>query len=145
MPENVTQTYKNHARLDPPFHFFVLPVALATVIITIIRLVHYFNFENCWLVVFSLAFLVMGFKTRLYPLQAQDRVIRLEERLRMERVLAEPLRTRSRELSERQLIALRFAPDAELPGLVEQTLANGWNGKQIKQAVREWRGDLFRV
>ena len=145
MPDDQTQNYKNHAKFDPPFHFFLAPVALATVIICGMRMFRFFSFDNCWLFIFSLAFLACVFKTRIYALKVQNRVIRLEERIRMERVLPEPLRTRSRELTATQLIGLRFAPDSELPGLVEQSLTNNWTNKQIKQAIQNWRPDTLRV
>jgi len=85
------------------------------------------------------------FKLRLYPLKVQDRVIRLEERLRMERLLPDTLKSRIPELTAGQIVALRFASDAELPALVEKALNGKMEPKAIKQSIQNWRADYFRV
>jgi hypothetical protein len=84
------------------------------------------------------------FKIRLYALKVQDRIIRLEERLRMHELFSEPLKSRIGEFTEGQLIALRFASDAELPALAEKAL-QGLDQKQIKASIKTWRPDYFRV
>ena len=150
MAEKTPQTYKNHARYDPPFHFFALPVAGATVVIAIYDLVKNIiargiHAHAIWYVVLALAFVVTVLKCRTNALKAQDRVIRLEERLRLSEVLPEPLRSRIREISESQLIALRFASDGELPQLTERVLNEKLSNKQIKDAIQNWRGDYWRV
>ena len=84
-------------------------------------------------------------KARLYATKLQDRIIRMEERQRLYGLLPETLRTRIGELSEGQLVGLRFASDAELPGLVEETLAKKLSRAQIKKSIKVWRPDYFRV
>ena len=146
MAENTQQNYANHTRWDPPFHFFVIPVFMITVIVNIWNLIQSpFSFSAVWMVIFSIAVVVAGLKIRLYALKVQDRVIRLEERLRCATLVSEPIRSRIGELTEGQCIALRFASDAELPALVEKTLAGKLAGKEIKQNIANWRPDYFRI
>lgn len=152
MANKKPQTYANHTRLDPPFHFFVLPVFGLVVILS---LIHFFahvahsdfreNFHAVLLIVLAFALMTLVLKTRLNSLKVQDRVIRLEERLRLTQLLSEPLRSRIPELTEDQLIGLRFASDAEVPKLVERALNEKLNRKQIKQAIQNWRPDYWRV
>lgn len=139
------QNFDNHARFDPLFHFFLGPVALLMVIGTIYQVAKSPGWMTGAHVLVALWALVATFKIRLYALKVQDRVIRLEETLRLEKLLPEAQKSRIPELSEPQFIALRFASDAELPGLVEKTLAGKLDNKSIKQAVQNWRPDYFRV
>jgi hypothetical protein len=145
MPETKIQTFQNHTRLDPPYHFFLLVVGLGTVIFSIYALTQRQTRENAGFVAFALAFLLLIFKARSYPLKVQDRLIRLEERLRLMALLPEPLRSRIPELTEGQLVALRFASDPEVAGLVEKTLANQLSPKDVKKAIVNWRPDYFRI
>ena len=115
MAEKIPQNFANHSRLDPPFHFFVLPVFALTVIITIVHLAMHPGLHSAWAVILALAATTAAVKIRLYSLKLQDRIIRLEERLRLAILLDKPLRGRIGGLSESQLVALRFASDAELP------------------------------
>ncbi len=145
MAEPKVQNLKNHARLDPLFHFLIMPVILITVLVAAYEITQRPNLADAWFFILSVATLLAFLKIRTYALKVQDRVIRLEETLRMERILPEPLKARMGELNEGQFVALRFAPDAELVVLVEKTLANHWSGKEIKQNIVNWRPDFFRV
>lgn len=146
MSETKPQTYANHARLDPLYHFFLAPVFLITLIASIVHLVRHPHLGSAWHVVLALAFLILLFKVRTYPLKVQDRVIRLEERMRMERLLPEDLKARIGEFRCAQLVGLRFASDAELPGLARKVLDEKIEGsKTIKQMVQNWRADYLRA
>ena len=139
------QNFKNHARLDPMFHGFLSIGALFLLGAAIYALVQR---PEPWGVVriFGMLWLiVLMFKVRLYSLKVQDRVIRLEERLRLMQILPESTRPRIGELTEAQFVALRFASDGEVAGLVQQALDGKWDQKQIKQAIKTWRPDFFRV
>src|SRR5580692_4067728 len=150
MAEKKPQNLQNHGKLDPPFHFFLAPVALVILIAAVMKAIHNgFDGDHIvWSIVLILGglwVLVATFKMRLYSLKVQDRVIRLEERLRMQELLSASLKARVYELTEQQLIALRFASDGELPVLVEKTLAGNLPPKAIKQAIQSWRPDYWRV
>jgi hypothetical protein len=139
------QNYANHGRLDPPFHFFLAPLGLVAVILSIILFVRHPRMASTLWVLLSVGFFVLAGKARSYALKVQDRVIRLEERMRLAILLPEGLRPRIGELTESQLIALRFAPDAELPALAQRAMNEGLTKKQIKMAIQSWRADEFRV
>jgi hypothetical protein len=139
------QTYANHAKYDPWFHFFLLPVAALMVLGSIWAIITNPGLRSGRYLVFSLWLLVLALKTRTYSLRQQDRIIRLEERLRLTTVLPEDLQRRIPELSDAQLIALRFASDTELTGLVQRTLSDNLAPKQIKQSITGWRPDYSRI
>jgi len=140
-----TQTFSNHLRIDPPFHFFMVPVAVIGLITAAVQLIRFPSLGHGWLTIIAVAALVAVFKIRLYALRVQDRVIRLEERLRLMAVLKDPLRSRITELTGSQLIALRFASDAELPRLVELALQEKLSRTEIKKTVIDWRPDYSRI
>ena len=145
MPDPSPQSLKTHVRYDPLFHFFLLPVFATAVVWSLIHAVRHPS-PNAWaFVVFCAAVLILCFKARMYPLKVQSRIIRLEERLRLREILSEPLRSRIPQLTERQLVALRFASDAEIPSLVEQALSQNMTNADIKKAIQNWRADNFRV
>ena len=145
------QSFQNHTRFDPLFHFVLLPLFLLNFLFHCVEFVRLLmNGGNDWMrplwaLVVSLGLLLLTFKTRLYALKIQDRVIRLEERLRLQSILPEGLRSRIPELTESQLIGLRFASDGEVTALAQAALDNKMDLKQIKQAVRTWRPDNFRA
>ena len=140
-----TQNFKNHAMFDPPFHFFLAPVGLILLILSIVDVVRHPSWMTGLQVLVILWLFILVFKTRVYALKVQDRVIRLEERLRLAALLPASLQPRIGELSVDQLIGLRFASDAELPGLVEKALGGNWNRKQVKEAIQNWKPDTWRV
>jgi Family of unknown function (DUF6526) len=139
------QNFSNHARTDPAFHFFLFFGALAMLIAAIVREVQFPDWWGAVRLLGVIWLIVLMLKVRMYALKVQDRVIRLEERLRLEKILNDPLRGRIGELREDQLIGLRFASDGELAGLVEKTLAGNLDRKAIKQSVQHWRADYWRV
>jgi hypothetical protein len=139
------QSFKNHARLDPAYHVFLAAIFFANLIIAIVNAVRHFNFHSVWLVVLSVALIVLLLRVRQYPLKAQDRVIRLEERLRLQALAPQEWHAQIYRLSESQLIALRFAADDEVVELARQALEHNMNQKQIKERIKSWRADEFRV
>ncbi len=145
MSKSAPQNYKNHARFDPPFHFFLFLVLLANLIIAIVNLVRHANFTSTWFLVLSIAAIVALLKIRMYALKVQDRVIRLEERLRLQALAPAEWRKQIDRLTEDQLIGLRFAPDEELVELAKEALEKNLNRKQIKERINNWRADHWRV
>ena len=141
-----TQTLASHRRFIPVFHFFALPVLYINVFVV----AYYFwrdpRFVNGWAVIVAMALAIGISWARVMPLRAQDRIIRLEERTRLERLLPADLRGRIGELTEPQLIAIRFAPDEEVPDLTRRALDGELKSSaDIKRAIRNWRADHFRV
>ena len=152
MAETKPQSSASHTRWDPLFHFFVLPVFGLALVMT---LVHFFahitegdfrdHFHAFALILLAAALFTLVFKVRLYSLKLQDRVIRLEERLRLTQLMPEPLRSRIPELTEDQLCGLRFASDAEVAKLAERALNEKLSRADIKKSIKTWRPDYWRV
>lgn len=140
------QTYKNHTRLLPPFHFFVLPALLANVLYVGRHVYNAPNITTAWAFIVAVALLMLGFFSRIQPLAVQDRVIRLEMRLRLQKVLPADLQSKINDLSTKHLVALRFAGDAELPELVRDVLSGKLDKqKDIKLRIKTWQADWQRV
>ena len=140
------QNYKNHARWLPPFHFFVLPVLLVYVLNSLRHAVLSPSLSTAFALLVAAALLMLAFLARTQALKAQDRVIRLEMRLRLREVLPADLQGRIMELTPDHMIGLRFAGDAELPELVRQALGGTLaTTKSVKEAVKDWQADHLRV
>jgi hypothetical protein len=142
---NTPQNLKNHAKFDPPWHFVLLPIALINVIVAIVYLVRHFTLQSAWLLILSLAFFLVVALLRRNPLKVQDRVIRLEERLRLQALAPAAFHPQIPRLTEAQLIALRFASDDEVVLLAQEALNENLTRKQIKERIRTWRSDDWRV
>ena len=141
------QSFKHHTRWVPPFHFFVLPVLLINVGFSIYWCAKAgFTFKSVLSVFVALAIFTGFVMARLMAMAVQDRVIRIEERLRFERLLPADLQSRLGEFTITQCVALRFASNPELPDLARKVLDEKLNSrKAIKQLIKTWRPDLDRA
>ena len=140
------RTYENHTRWHAPSHFFLAPVLLTNVVVAVIQLARDPGLDRGWWLVVSLALVVTGALARTNALKAQDRIIRLEESLRYYQVLPADLAERAAALKIGQVVALRFASDEELEGLVRDVLEGRLTRPdEIKRAVKSWRPDTLRV
>ena len=139
------QNFNNHAQMVPGFHYLTFGGIFALLGGSINYLVQS-SAENKYLaalmVLTSIVFILVAWYTRTFALKAQDRAIRAEEQLR-HYVLTGKLLPAS--LRVGQIVALRFAPDAEFPALVEKAAANNLSGKEIKQSIQNWKADYYRV
>lgn len=139
------QNYKNHARFVPLYHFVLSLLLLVFFLWRAWALIKNPGAQTVMGLVLAVSLVLMFYYTRAFPLAVQDRLIRLEMRLRLHQVLPEELRGRIDELDRDQLIGLRFASDAELTGLVESVLAGEVSKRNdIKKRVKDWQGDYFR-
>ena len=145
MSNQKPQSFKNHARFDPPFHAVLFLVLVVNLVVSIVYVVRQPCFYSAWFVVLSLAVFIGLFRMRQYPMKVQDRVIRLEERLRLQALAPAEWHTQIYRLTEDQLIGLRFAADDEVVDLAKQALEHNWNRKQIKERIQSWRADNWRV
>ena len=144
------QSRSNHARFDPGFHFSLVPALLVLLVISITLAIHGARhgagvMTGVWMVGITFLLMYLAVKSRLYAMKVQDRVIRLEERLRLGWLLPVDMRTRIQELSEDQLIGLRFASDGEVAERMKEALDEKLNRAQIKERIRERRPDHWRV
>lgn len=144
MPDELS--YKTHRAYDPLYHFFVVPVLGINVLILIYVAIQRPFWLTLWGIVFGIALIVLAWRVRYFPLRIQDRLIRLEETLRLQSVLPEELRSRIGEISTRELIALRFCTDEELPEHVRAIYAGDYRGgENVKSRIKSWRPDPHRI
>lgn len=139
------QTYANHRRFEPNMHFIITPVFFITWVSAIWQAVKHPSLHSVWFAILAFILLLAALTTRMYALKVQDRVIRLEETLRMQRLLPADLLGRIAELSPKQFVGLRFAADAELADRVREALDERLDGEAIKKRIQVWRPDTFRV
>jgi hypothetical protein len=141
------QNLANHTKFFPLFHFFVLPVLLVNLGIQVYWLKEFWStFRGIFNVLLALALIAGFLSARRFALAVQDRVIRLEERLRYQRLLPADLQPRIEEFTVAQLVSLRFASDAELPALARKVLDQKMQErKAIKQLVKNWKPDYLRA
>ncbi len=141
------QSFAHHTKWVPGFHFFVMPVLLLNLFWSIYRCWRAgFTADTFIAILTAVALLLLMLYARLFALTVQDRVIRLEERLRLEKLLPEDLKPRIGEFTREQLMGMRFASDGELPGLARKVLTDKVaDRKSIKQMVQNWRADHLRA
>jgi hypothetical protein len=141
-----SQTYANHRRFFPLFHFFALPIIVLNVAVLFVQLLRRPTLGETWPLIFAIGVAAGFLACRASIVTVQDRLIGLEMRLRLAAVLPPDLIRRIPELRIRQLVGLRFAGDAELPQLVERCLAGELKtADQVKREIREWRPDFVRA
>jgi hypothetical protein len=145
MSDTASQNLKNHARLDPPYHVVLGLIVIVNLIIAIVNVFRHFGFHSVWVLVLSCGLVILFLRIREYPLKVQDRVIRLEERLRLQALAPAEWHAQIYRLNEGQLIALRFAGDDEVVALAKTALEENLTRKQIKERIRNWRSDAWRV
>jgi hypothetical protein len=151
MADKVPQNFANHGKFVPPFHFVLIPILTINLGWRIYQFGYHImkthdRADPSMNLLLAVAFVGTALFARIFALQAQDRVIRLEEAMRMQRLLPDALKSRISEIGRPQMIALRFAPDDELSGLVGRVLAGDLqDSKAIKQAIKNWRGDYHRL
>ena len=140
------QNYANHRRYVPALHFIAIPILVANLLYAAQQLRYAIDMYHVMAVLTALALVIVGFASRVMALKVQDRVIRLEMRLRLRDVLPADMQGKIMQLSPRQLVALRFAGDAELPSLVAQVLKDNIAGADdIKKMIKDWQADDLRA
>lgn len=141
MADRPTQNYSNHAH-RPTQTLIAAVCAFAALGIFVVQAFRVRTLESAGLVALAIAAVVLVSISRAYIVRLQDRIIRLEMRLRLERLGRAGDFER---LAHGQIVALRFASDAELPALIERALAEHLSSAQIKQAVQQWQPDWYRT
>ena len=140
------QNFANHARFVPPFHYVAFPIFAVNFVWAVVGLVGEMSFDAILNVLVAAALIIVTLFARVFALKAQDRVIRLEMRLRMRELLPEDLQGRINDFTATQMTGLRFAGDAELPDLARKVLDDNITGATpIKKLVQDWQADYCRV
>lgn len=140
------QNFANHTRWYPLAHFVIAPIALANLIYQGVKLYRHPSYDGIWMVVIALTLILLSVAARLQALKAQDRVIRLEERMRYASLLTPELARKASELPIGTIIAMRFASDAELPEIASAAVEGKFStSKDLKQAIKQWKVDDHRV
>jgi hypothetical protein len=146
MAEQPPQNFQNHTRWVPAYHFVAVPILLINVIWSLVKMVRNPSGETVLGLLVAIAILLAGFYARMFALTVQNRVIRLETTLRLEKLLPPDLKPRIKEFTLGQLIAMRFAGDEELPGLAKTVLQqNITSGTEIKKMIKNWNPDYLRA
>jgi len=146
MSQPTPQNLKNHARYVPLFHVVLALLVGANFAFSIMRAFRAVSEESLFGLVVAISLLIMYWYIRQFPVTVQDRLIRLEMRLRMERLLPPDLMARFGDFTPAQLVALRFAGDGELPGLARHVLEGKLTrGAEIKRQIKDWQADRLRV
>lgn len=146
MAQEKAQNFENHTKMVPLYHLFVIPVFMINFVWRLMQLRFGLSFVSVMNVLLATAFVLLVFYARIFSLTVQDRIIRLEMRLRLERALSPELRSRIAEFTVPQLVSLRFASDQELPLLAQQVLDEKLNDrKAIKRRIKQWQADFLRA
>ena len=143
---NQGQNFSNHTRMVPPFHYVALPILLVNFVSAVRGLFDGITFDASLDVLVAVALIIVALFARVFALKAQDRVIRLEMRLRMRELLPDDRQGRINDFTPTQMVSLRFAGDAELSELARKVLdENITKTTSIKKMITDWQGDYFRV
>jgi uncharacterized membrane protein YciS (DUF1049 family) len=146
MAEKVPQTYANHARYVPAYHLVAFFLVFVNLVFTLVQIFRGPSLSTVMAALAAMALVLVWLYERVFAISVQDRVIRLEMQLRLQRVLSDDLKARIGEITKGQFVALRFASDAELPALVRKVLEEKiTDQKQIKMAVKDWQADYLRA
>jgi hypothetical protein len=146
MAQAKPQSFENHTRIVPAYHMVAFPILAINLLWSLYRMVRNFSADTVIGLLLAFALVIIFLFARLFTLTVQDRVIRLEMRLRLEKLLPADLQPRIPELALAQLVALRFASDEELPALTRRVLTeNITDRKVIKQMIQKWNPDHLRA
>ena len=140
------QSYQAHRRFLPPYHFFILPALIINVVVELARAFKYPSLYQIWLVIVAIALFGLGLMARAMALTAQTRVIRLEERLRLQKLMPTDEHATIGTLKPGHLVGLRFASDEEAPELARRCASGDLKSSgDVKKQVKNWRADHLRV